>query len=464
MTTEEKAKAYDEALKIARCWLNDPQTIQDCNYTIEDAIQNIFPVLAKNEDEMIRKELINWINGKTTYEWSYEWCENKDRWIAYLEKLKEANKAIEAVERIDKYIDEHLANAHDMKDSNPDKKYYRGWDDALGKMAGILQDVYSGEKQKEYKTAEWNPNNEDVTLFNKAVTTNPNLTPSERAKLDIIRMKFKRCNGNTANLAESEDERTRRSLIDAIKIGYSNNGISFTKEAADRYIAWLEKQKEPENMNASTMIPSCWEVEQKEQKLINNSTREKIISEAISEKQVVLLSESNGNAEIGWDTRSLEDAKKLLEYGIAFINEQLGTKPEEWSEEDETALGDLLWCIRQAAKSAKDENDMGNVWFAEHWVKNRLKSIRPQPRQEWSEEDEKIYQTVFNHFNSYEKYSCSTGVKKEHVLSWLKSLKPSWKPSKEQMNVLFNAGNGNYLNGTHMQILRDLYNDLKKLM
>ena len=45
-------------------------------------------------------------------------------------------------------------------------------------------------------------------------------------------------------LAESEDERTRRSLIDAIKIGYSNNGISFTKEAADRYIAWLEKQKD----------------------------------------------------------------------------------------------------------------------------------------------------------------------------------------------------------------------------
>ena len=41
-----------------------------------------------------------------------------------------------------------------MKDSNPDKKYYRGWDDALGKMAGILQDVYSSEKQKEQPTNE----------------------------------------------------------------------------------------------------------------------------------------------------------------------------------------------------------------------------------------------------------------------------------------------------------------------
>lgn len=41
---------------------------------------------------------------------------------------------------------------------------------------------------------------------------------------------------------ESEDERIRKQLIDAIKIGRSNSGISFTEEAASRYIAWLEKQ------------------------------------------------------------------------------------------------------------------------------------------------------------------------------------------------------------------------------
>ena len=45
-------------------------------------------------------------------------------------------------------------------------------------------------------------------------------------------------------LAESEDERIKKQLIDSIKIGCSNSGISFTKEAADRYIAWLEKREE----------------------------------------------------------------------------------------------------------------------------------------------------------------------------------------------------------------------------
>ena len=47
-------------------------------------------------------------------------------------------------------------------------------------------------------------------------------------------------------LAESEDERIRKQLIDAIKIGRSNSGISFTEEAASRYIAWLEKHSEEE--------------------------------------------------------------------------------------------------------------------------------------------------------------------------------------------------------------------------
>ena len=45
---------------------------------------------------------------------------------------------------------------------------------------------------------------------------------------------------------------------------------------------------------------------------------------------------------------------------------------QEWGEDDETALGDALWCCKQAASIAKDENDMGNIWYAENWL-NSLK-------------------------------------------------------------------------------------------
>ena len=98
----------------------------------------------ESEDERIRKELVSLVKegGCITSKKDIELA------LAYLEKQKDASKAIEAVERIDKYIDAHTANAHDMDDSNTDKKYYQGWDDALGEMARILQDVYSNEKQK----------------------------------------------------------------------------------------------------------------------------------------------------------------------------------------------------------------------------------------------------------------------------------------------------------------------------
>lgn len=47
-----------------------------------------------------------------------------------------------AIDMIDKYIDEHTANAHEMKDSHPKKMYYRGVDDTLSAISGILQKIY----------------------------------------------------------------------------------------------------------------------------------------------------------------------------------------------------------------------------------------------------------------------------------------------------------------------------------
>ena len=47
-----------------------------------------------------------------------------------------------------------------------------------------------------------------------------------------------------------------------------------------------------------------------------------------SEKQVVLITESNGKSNIDWDTRSLEDAKALLECGLQYINTELEKQGE----------------------------------------------------------------------------------------------------------------------------------------
>lgn len=322
---------------------------------------------------------------------------------------------------------------------------------------------------------------------------------------------------------ESEDERTRKSLLAYIK-GESK------RLDTKKWIAYLEKQKE--------------------QKPVKDDTRAKIISRATSEKQVVLLSESNGNAEIGWDTRSLEDAKKLLEYGITFINKQLGAKwqkeqkpnykygcgltdeqlmvtdfwkeylkesiisgnkptkadidfllpiarkyfalamkesctickdwsngyqkglevaeqkPAEWSEEDENALKYLHELISfgftEKFFDAQTAADM------RAWLNDRLKSLRPQPKQEWSENDleraieDWLYDNDCRGWDKYGNIYVSLGDLVKLVNRF--AAPPHWKPSEEQMEWLEQAVrlSANKLR-THDVIL-SLYNDLKKLM
>lgn len=84
-----------------------------------------------------------------------------------------------------------------------------------------------------------------------------------------------------------------------------------------------------------------------------------------------------------------------------------------WSEEDEIALSDVLWCCNQAASIAKDENDMGTIWYAENW----LKSIKNR---------------------------CT------------------WKPSDKQMEQLGWIAEQNKYNMIGKELMT-LYNDLKKL-
>lgn len=140
---------------------------------------------------------------------------------------------------------------------------------------------------------------------------------------------------------------------------------------ARHFAKWGEKQKEPENVSASTMVPSCWEVEQKEQ------------------------------------------------------------KPAEWSEEDDK--------IRQSI----------------------IKDI----------ELERNY-TYATTGNVIEKYN--------EQINWLKSLRnrvgkeslqPHWKPSEEQMKALFHAVNKartlyfTSIDGCpEYNDLRSLYEQLKNLM
>ena len=92
-----------------------------------------------------------------------------------------------------------------------------------------------------------------------------------------------------------------------------------------------------------------------------------------------------------------------------------------WSEKDEVALGDALWCCKQAASIAKNENDMGNVWYAETWLKSLKDRVGCEA-------------------------NCTT----------------MWKPSEEQMDALKEACDEHW-EPDGLDLLYTLYQDLKKL-
>lgn len=84
MTTEEKAKAYDEALE--RIW----KELQKCGYTGCDTARQIyryFPELKESEEERIRKEIIT--HCRNTRCVTEESAERIAKWIAWLEKQGE---------------------------------------------------------------------------------------------------------------------------------------------------------------------------------------------------------------------------------------------------------------------------------------------------------------------------------------------------------------------------------------
>lgn len=114
MTTEEKARAYDEAIERAK------EVIRKMNMydgtCIKEDIEDIFPQLAESEDERTRKEIIEFIRSQIEDGNSAGW----DRWIAYLEKQKENPKSADSIPS-DCVSDAKCEDGwHKVEDSLPD--------------------------------------------------------------------------------------------------------------------------------------------------------------------------------------------------------------------------------------------------------------------------------------------------------------------------------------------------------
>lgn len=160
---------------------------------------------------------------------------------------------------------------------------------------------------------------------------------------------------------------------------------------------------------------------------------------------------------------------------------------QEWSEEDERMIGRIRSVVNECA-SYNDALDVngdyceGDYAKLDAWLKSLPERKNLPPKQEWDKEDEIMLKWIedilliadgdlsdkLNGRVSPITDSAYSSMKLciAKCLSWLKSLKPSWKPSEEQMKALLNAEGFLRAGLQHdsAKTIAGLYEQLKKLM
>lgn len=265
-------------------------------------------------------------------------------------------------------------------------------------------------------------------------------------------------------LTESEDERIRKEIVSIVQ-SYRDSCISEGTHRFDDCLAWLEKQKHT--------APNEYD----------EKMRKKIIDHLESIKMGCVICTIDTSKEIAWLEKqkdlTTENIYKHSRERMSFWNgQQKEQKPN--STEDMPYITDEHFYEREPADSfkyklaeymtrccTKKEGPYGYEYgiSAESILKmaeeELLKRGVVQKPAEWSEEDERILKGIIGKIDHDQTY----GVSKVEMLSFLEDLRPSWKPSEEQMkalNVLNLHGDLSYV-GQQNQLI-SLYNDLKKLM
>ena len=152
---------------------------------------------------------------------------------------------------------------------------------------------------------------------------------------------------------------------------------------------------------------------------------------------------------------------------LAYLEKQKEQKPAEWSEEDWKLLDEVREHI---IDFIGDKPDLTPNKIYEGFLDliDRLKFAKPKPKQEWSEEDEKMLNGIIGRGCSQIPFT-EPGLRGEQI-DWLKNKlkylrpQPHWKPSEEQMKALYETWYICSVDAKNRDILESLYEQLKKLM
>lgn len=233
-------------------------------------------------------------------------------------------------------------------------------------------------------------------------------------------------------LAESEDERIRRKMIEHFK---SKTKETWCNMPVKGIIAYLEKQKEQKPISQEDFDKAKHEALWGEQKPAEWS--EKHIAGIFEKVGLAKIVREQGNDDL---TNALQDA--MLELS------KVGNI--EWSEEDEEMIERLI------RHTQKEFDELCNDRYGHqeiisdlkesclermNWLENRLKSLRPQPKQEKSDyitPHKQFFKWIYDRLVSVHKENPDA----DYMISFKKRIEelsfdnPSWEPSEDEERLI----------------------------
>ena len=120
LSTEEKAKRYNEAINIAKSKIKNDKD----HVLYEDDVIEIFPELKENEDESIRKALLEMVNDTKGDDLWINYNVHKEDAVAWLErqwKQETINNKFKAKDWYVSEVDGKIRDATVVKQCNNDK-------------------------------------------------------------------------------------------------------------------------------------------------------------------------------------------------------------------------------------------------------------------------------------------------------------------------------------------------------
>ncbi len=374
MNTEQKAKAYDEALEKARNFeLPEYQRI----------MKELFPQLRESEDDEVRKaiielvkqsseildkqnqnNMINWLEKQVSQDntedvdilhrfsfYSYKDEPN----VLYLSGLYVneecrnkgiGTKILEVADEVAKSLNCHAIRLKTKKDSNAERLYQTH---GYNSLATEERDEIWLEKQGKEKS--WKPSKEEMdVLYGLAYITNQYDEHKEevitRLYQDLKREFF---NGSSyENMfpnTSTEDDVRRRSTIQVLEYARTLDTYNqYGKADIDKNIAWVEKQKEYESTDFEYVWDrtDCGDL---------TSALDKYSEEAII------------NMCHAWYDKGIELERK------SWLEKQDNLKSDEWKEGDVVRHGGVLALVTNGRRAIKSNCEQITIQYPNEWAK-----------------------------------------------------------------------------------------------